>query len=291
VTARSYERPESLAAALDLLPRREWTILAGGTDVYPAAAEAFAWGRPGPAHVLDVSAIAGLGAIEETADAFRIGCLATWQRIVDSDLPDWFRCLRLAGREIGGAQIQNRATLAGNICNASPAADGVPALLALDARVELHAASGARIVALSDFILGNRQTARGRDELVTAILVPKRGPSARSTFLKLGARRYLVISIAMVAAAIDADESGRIDHARIAVGACSEVAARLPALERALIGKSLDEPLEDLVEDAMVAPLSPIADVRGSAEYRRNSALVLARRALAALRTQEETAR
>ena len=115
---------------------------------------------------------------------------------------------------------------------------------------------------------------------MTAILMPKRGPGARSTFLKLGARRYLVISIAMVAALIETDAAGRVGHARIAVGACSEVAARLPALEGALIGKSVDDSLGAAVADGMLAPLSPIGDVRASAAYRRQSALALVRRAL-----------
>jgi CO/xanthine dehydrogenase FAD-binding subunit len=278
--ARSFERPKTLAAALEILPGRDWTILAGGTDIYPAATQAFAWGRPGPAHILDVSAIAGLGAIEETPDEFRIGCLATWTQIAEAGLPGWFDCLRLAGREVGGAQIQNRGTLAGNICNASPAADGVPALLALDARVELCSAAGKRVVSLTDFILGNRRTMRRCNELVTAIVVPKRSPNARSTFRKLGVRRYLVISITMAAVLIETGEDGRIHHARIAVGACSEVAARLPALEGALIGKAAGGRLGDVVEDHMLAPLSPIDDVRASAAYRRKSALVLVRRAL-----------
>ncbi len=285
---RSYERPESLEAALAILPDRDWTILAGGTDIYPAMAEAFAWGRPAPDHVLDVTAIAGLGAIEETPDAYRIGCLVTWTRIVESGLPGWFQCLRLAAREVGGAQIQNRGTLAGNICNASPAADGVPALTVLDAKVELQALSGSRTIPLCDFILGNRGTARRPDELVTAVLVPKRGRGARSNFLKFGARRYLVISIAMVAALIEVDEGGFIGHARIAVGACSAAARRLPALEFALVGKSIDAPIEDLAEDGMLSPLAPIGDIRGSASYRRESALILVRRALAALRAPEE---
>ena len=278
--AQSYERPKTLAAALEMLPGRDWTILAGGTDIYPAATEAFAWGRPGPAHILDLCAIEGLKAIEETADEFRIGCLATWTQIAESGLPGWFKFLRLAGREVGGVQIQNRGTLAGNICNASPAADGVPALLALDAKVELCSAAGTQVVSLTDFILGNRRTTRRCNELVTAILVPKRGPGARSTFLKLGVRRYLVISIAMAAMLIETGARGRIVHARVAVGACSEVAARLLALEGALIGKSVDRSLEDLVEDRMLAPLSPIDDIRASAAYRRKSALVLVRRAL-----------
>jgi CO/xanthine dehydrogenase FAD-binding subunit len=287
---RSYERPKTLAAALEMLPDRDWTILAGGTDIYPAATEAFAWGRPAPDHILDLTAIDGLDTIEETPDAFRIGCLVTWTALIEAALPDWFACLRQAGRQIGGVQIQNRGTLAGNICNASPAADGVPALLALDAEIELRAASGRRIVPVGEFVLGNRRTARAPDELVTSILVPKRGPAARSTFRKLGARRYLVISIAMVAALVDTDRAGRIRHARIAVGACSEVARRLPELESAVTGRSLKEPLETLVGDAMLSPLSPIDDIRGSSEYRQESAGTLVRRALTALRPKQGAA-
>ena len=286
----TYERPESLKAALDLLPKRPWTLLAGGTDVYPAATEAFAWGRAGPAHVLDLTAVDGLSSIEEKADAFRIGCLVTWTGLIEAGLPNWFDCLRLAGRDVGGVQIQNRGTLVGNICNASPAADGIPALLALDAEVELRSAGGHRTVPLEEFVLGNRRTVRHADELVAAILIPKRGSGARSTFSKLGARRYLVISIAMVAALVETDSSGRIGHARVAVGACSEVARRLPELETAITGRSIEEPLDAHVDEAMFSALSPIDDVRGSGEFRRAAALVLVRRALAALRADRKAA-
>lgn len=280
---RIYERPRSLDTALELLPAERWTVLAGGTDIFPAATEAYAWGRPAPKHILDLTAIESLSAIEETADTFRIGCLVTWTALIEAELPGWFECLRLAGREVGGLQIQNRGTLVGNICNASPAADGVPPLLTLDAAVELHSRAGTRTVPLGDFIHGNRRTDCRADELVTAILIPKRGSAARSTFCKLGARRYLVISIAMVAALIDFDETGRITHARVAVGACSEVAQRLTMLETALIGRTLDTPTIGIVSADMLSELSPIEDVRGSADYRRQAALVLVRRALQGL--------
>lgn len=277
---RAYERPESLLAALEILPERPWTVLAGGTDIYPAATDAFAWGRPAPADILDVTALAELSSIEEMATVYRIGCLVTWTAMIEADLPGWFDCLRLAGREVGGIQIQNRGTLVGNICNASPAADGVPALLVLDASVELQSAVGTRTVPMADFIRGNRRTARRDDELVTAILVPKRISAARSTFRKLGARRYLVISVAMVAVLFETDDAGRITMARVAVGACSEVATRLPAVEAAIVGKNLDAPLDRLVVAGALEGLSPVDDVRGSAAYRREAALVLVRRAL-----------
>jgi CO/xanthine dehydrogenase FAD-binding subunit len=289
--ARSYERPKLLEEAVGILSRGTWTVLAGGTDIYPAAAEAFAWGRPAPDHILDITAIDGLNGIEETADGYRIGCRVTWSQIMEADLPGWFHCLRQAGCEVGGKQIQNRGTLVGNLCNASPAADGVPALLALDAAVEIKNLSGVRVLPLSEFILGNRKTAHDATELVTAIIVPKRGAKARSTFLKLGARRYLVVSITMVAALLETNAADCIDGAGVAVGACSEVAQRLPALEAALIGKSIYEPLEDLVETDMLMPLVPIDDIRGSAEYRRDAAFELVRGALETLRMSKEPVR
>ena len=274
-----YERPKSLDAALGILAGDDWTVLAGGTDVYPVAADAFAWGRPAPTRILDISAIDELSGIQEQDDRFRIGSCVTWKELVEHDLPRYFDGLKQAGREVGGVQIQNRGTLVGNICNASPAADGVPPLIAMDADVEIASATGTRTLTISDFLQGNRRTALGESELVTAILVPKRGAAARSAFLKLGARRYLVISIAMVAAVIDCDDD-RILHARVAVGSCSAVAQRLPELEEALVGSIGDRSIGTILTPAMLSPLSPIDDVRGDAGYRQSSAETLVRRLL-----------
>jgi CO/xanthine dehydrogenase FAD-binding subunit len=271
-----YLRPSEVEEAVRALAATPLAVLAGGTDFYPARV-----GRPVEDDVLDVTGIGALKGIVATATEFRIGAAATWSDLVAAELPPLFDGLRRAARDIGGPQIQNAATIAGNLCNASPAADGVPCLLALDAAVELASLSGSRRLALDEFVTGNHRTARRRDELVTAIVVPKPARPARSTFLKLGARRYLVISIAMVAATVEI-EAGRVAGARVAVGACSEVARRLPALEAALVGQALDA-LPDVVIREHLSPLSPIDDVRGSAEYRREAALVLVRRALAEL--------
>src|SRR5690606_36053923 len=149
-----------------------------------------------------------------------------------------------------------------------PAADGVPPLLAMDAEVELASASGLRTLPLDRFIAGNRRTARRPDELVSAILIPAPDLPVASTFVKLGARRYLVISIVMVAAAVERAADGTVAAARLAVGSCSEVARRLPALEAALTGKALDGSLSAHVQAGHLAPLKPIDDVRGTAEYR-----------------------
>ena len=163
----------------------------------------------------------------------------------------------------------------------------MPALLALNARVRLQHRGGSREIPLEGFITGNRRTCLRPHELMTAIVIPSPASGARSTFLKLGARRYLVISIAMVAACLDI-RGGRIRDARLAVGACSEVARRLTGLEARLEGASPGD-APDMVREDDVASLSPLDDVRASATYRRHSARVLARRALDVLLHSDDT--
>ena len=183
-----YLRPRSLDEALALLAGRRAVVLAGGTDFYPARAD-----PPVTDDVLDISTLSELRGIAEHDDHWRLGACATWTDVLAADLPGWFDCLKLAAREVGGVQIQNTGTIAGNLCNASPAADGVPALMALDAEVELASAAGRRRVPLVSFITANRRTVCRADELVVAVRIPKRSARARSGFLKLGSRKYLVI--------------------------------------------------------------------------------------------------
>ena len=275
----SYLRPTELNDALGALGAGPRAILAGGTDFYPARV-----GRAIDEDILDITALAALRGIEDRGDHWRIGALVTWSEVMTAALPPCFDGLKLAAREVGGVQIQNTGTLAGNLCNASPAADGVPPLLALDAAVELASPGGERCVKLAGFITGNRKTARRSDELVTALRIPKPAPGTESTFLKLGARRYLVISIVMVAATIEPDARGQIARARIAVGAASAVAQRVLALESALLGAPIDGRLGTLVcPEHLKQVLAPIDDVRASAAYRNDAALTLVRRALDAL--------
>lgn len=269
-----YVRPSRLEEALSALARPH-VVLAGGTDFYPARV-----GRAIDEDILDIGAIAELRGISTTAGGWRLGATTTWSELIEADLPPLFDGLKQAAREVGGRQIQNAGTLVGNLCNASPAADGVPGLLTLDAEVEIASRAGTRRLPLSQFITGVRRTALIPGELVVAIHIPKSARETRSAFLKLGARRYLVISIAMAAATIEIVD-GRIAAARLAVGACSAVAQRLPALEAALLGAPVDGHLAGLVDPAHLAPLAPIDDIRGSAGYRGDSVLVLLRRLLA----------
>lgn len=281
-TPAGFKRPGSLDEALSVLSSGSWTILAGGTDVYPAAGD-----RPLSGNILDLDNIEELRAISERDEAIVIGAMTTWTDIIHADLPPAFDALKQAAREVGSVQIQNRATIAGNLCNASPAADGVPALLILDAMVELRSKSTRRLLPLADFILGNRVTALKAGELMTAIHVPRQRTGGASRFIKLGARRYLVISIAMAAVRLETGRDGRITQAAIALGACSQTAVRLSAFELALIGQAAGADLDALLDDTHLAAIAPIDDIRATAAYRRHAAREIIVRALRELANDE----
>jgi CO/xanthine dehydrogenase FAD-binding subunit len=269
-----YFRPNTLTEAVQALGLSGGQILAGGTDFFPSLGDRSVTGT-----VVDISALRELKGVIREANYIRIGGLTTWTEITKAQLPRCFDGLKAAAKEIGGIQIQNRGTVAGNLCNASPAADSVPPLLALDAL------AGARRMPLADFIVGNRRTVRQPGEILSQILVPRAAEDASSTFLKLGARRYLVISIVMVAVVIQKDAADRVREARVSVGSCSVVARRLRELEHALVGAPVESgpgvgSLGSLVTADRLQDLSPIGDVRATAAYRHEAAVRLVQRAL-----------
>jgi CO/xanthine dehydrogenase FAD-binding subunit len=228
--------------------------------------------------LLDIGALDELRGITHQSDHWRIGALTTWRELDATPLPPLFDGIKAAAREVGGHPTQNAGTIGGNLCNASPAADGVPALLALDAQIELVAAGGRpRRLGVSEFVLGSRRTARQPDELLSAIWVPTRRARVRSQFRKIGSRRFLVISIVSVAATLEVTDDGRIGRAAVAIGACSPVAQRAPGLEARLCGRPANAALGALVEPGDVAQLQPIDDIRASAVYRKQAALALMR--------------
>ena len=273
-----YIRPTTIDEAVRAMAERPLSIVAGGTDIYPAHV-----GRPLDGDYLDLSSIEDLAGITDAGVGWHIGANATWAELAAAELPPLFDGLKAAAREIGGWQVQQAATLVGNICNASPAADGVPALMSMDAAVEIRSARGLRQMPISEFVLGNRRTALAGDEMVRAIRIPKPAGDALSGFLKLGARHYLIISIVAVAGVLELDGERRIRAARLTVGACSEVALRLPDLERALLGQPLSPDLAGLVGPEHFTDLRPIDDLRGDRDYRRHSARVLTGRLLRGL--------
>ena len=266
-------RPNTLKEACFVLAEFSSQIINGGTCIFPALTD-----RPVSGPLLDLSCLQELKAIRIAEDSVRIGARTTWSDIATATLPRCFDCLKQAARRLGSLQIQNVATIAGNLCNASAAADGVPPLLALDAEIELTSSKGRRRIRLADFMIGDRKTCRRDDEILTTIIVPRAIDAGLSVLFKLGARRFLSQSIVTVAAIIEPEAGARVRQARIAVGSCSPVAQRLPELERRLIGKIAEPGLGDLAAAPDLAALSPIDDDRASASYKRDASLILVQR-------------
>jgi CO/xanthine dehydrogenase FAD-binding subunit len=269
----SYFRPHQLDDALTWLKDNQGIVAAGCTDLFPATAKQ---SLDGP--VLDITAVPEISGVTMLADSFRIGAATTWTGLINSDLPASFDGLKAAAREIGSIQIQNSGTIGGNLCHASPAADSIPPLLTLDAEVELTSANSSRRLPLPSFLTGPRQTKRKRDEILTAVYVPKQCSAGVSAFSKLGARRYLVISIAMVAVRLEIVDDQIADVA-ISIGACGPVAVRLSALEKELTSTPVAAfSTSMIVESSIVPHLSAIDDIRADTGYRETAAVELIRR-------------
>jgi len=270
-----FLRPATLTEAITGLAGPGVRVLAGGTDLYPAAQ-----GDALAGSVIDIAGLRELQGISWHDDGLRIGACTTWTQLMEADLPPALSALQAAARQVGGWQIQNAGTVGGNLCNASPAADGVPPLLACDALVEVAGPQGLRRMDLSAFITGPRKTALHPGEMLVAVLIPAAGLDGRSAFLKLGARAHLVISIAMVAVRIVVRE-GVVTRAALAVGSASPVARRMPVVEAALVGLPKDKAAAAIEAAEVAAALSPIDDIRAPAAYRTEAAVTLLRRAVA----------
>jgi CO/xanthine dehydrogenase FAD-binding subunit len=270
----NYLSAATVAEAVRLQRETGYTYLAGGTDVYPAVEHGWR-----PAGLLDISRVPQLcGGICEEAGWWIVPAMTTWTQVLQARLPPLFDGVRAAAIEVGGRQIQNQGTVGGNLCNASPAADGITALMALDARVMLAGRAGEREVPLHEFVQGNRKTARTPDEILTGVKVRAAQGRHGSIFSKQGSRKYLVISLAMTAAFIEVDGRGRIGRCGIAVGACAARSLRLADAESRLEGMTLAQAAEFTLTDADLQVLSPIDDVRASAAFRLRIARLLVER-------------
>lgn len=265
---RTYWRPadldELMSGLEDFDP--EARLVAGGTDLMVQSEH-----RLHELSLIDLSVVPQLRGIEETEAHLRIGATTTWSEIRNSDLVKRFApVLALAAAEIGGRQIQNRATIGGNVVNASPAADGLPALYAHEADVEIRSKSGVRTVPISDLIRGPGQTTLAEGEILTAISIPKWrfGGVSAVFFEKFGTRNAQAItkgSVTFVAALSD----GKLVSPRIALGAVGPMIIRATEAERVLSEDWSEAGLAQaraLVSDAA----RPIDDLRSTAEFRRN---------------------
>jgi carbon-monoxide dehydrogenase medium subunit len=266
--------------------------LAGGTDLVVQMQR----GRATPSDVVSLARIGGLDTIREGDDgAVRLGAGLTHRRLEQSPA---FRGPRIAlaeaARVVGGHQIRNVGTLGGNVANASPAADTVPALLVMDARVILEGETGSRTLPLDAFLIGPGRTVRRPDEILTAIDLPGLPPRTGTAFLKGGRRRAMEISVVCVAARVALEADGITVHAaQLAAGAVGPTALRLDAAVAPLLGRAAAPDLLRRVGQAAAALVTPIDDVRASADYRRWLTAPLAARALATAvtRARAEAAR
>jgi aerobic carbon-monoxide dehydrogenase medium subunit len=274
-----YHEPASIAEAVALAERfgEEGRFLAGGTDLMIQMRR----GRLAPRHVLSLRRVPGLDVIVVNGEV-TLGSLVT-HRVLERSrhFQGALRALVEGAEVIGGHQVRNVGTVGGNIVNASPAADVVPVLLALDAGVTCAGPGGERMLLLADFLLGPGRTARKPGELLTAVHFGTLAPRTATAFLKAGRRRAMEISVACVAARLTLDADRRCSAVAIALGAVAPTTIRVPEAEAALVGRALTPGALREAGRAAAAACQPIDDVRASARYRRVLVETLVPRALA----------
>ena len=265
-----YFEPESLEEALQLLRTygSEAKILAGGTDLLVKmkirAVE--------PKYVINIKRIKELRYIKAEKDSIRIGALTTWRDLEKSDLVRGeVPALYDAVRSMGSVQIRNMATVGGNLCNASPAADSAPPLLAHEAKIKLTSIEGTREIPITEFFTGPGMTVMKPHELLQEIVVPRR--KGGSSFIKVG-RVAMDLAIASASTYVEV-EDGVVRDVKIALGSVAPRPIRARKCEAALIGRRADEGILREVAGLVVNEISPIDDVRGTAWYRREISKVL----------------
>ncbi len=262
-------RPRDLAHALALMaaapgPERP-TPLAGGTDllVYLNAGT-----HPGR-RFLDLWGLGELRGIRAGKAGARLGALATFSEIREHALVRRrFPALAAAAAEVGGRQIQNRATVGGNIANASPAGDSLPALMALDATVHVRSVRGPRTIPFAALFRGYRDLALAPDELITAVALPLAPPGTVQFFRKVGTRRAQSISKVVMAGALHLTRDGRVDHVRLAWGSVAPVTLRAAHAEEVLLGAEPSRGVCGRARAALMRDIAPIDDIRSERDYR-----------------------
>jgi len=272
-----FLRPTSLGELVKTLDETGGRVVAGGTDVIPRMRRDL---FPVSA-LVDASNIAELDFIEETDDEILIGALTTHQEIADSALLQAANpALVAAAASVGCHQTRHRGTLGGNIANASPAADTIPALLIFDAQIRLMRKDGERSMLLSEFLVGPGKINLAPGELIHSVVFSRLSGFWGAAFQKLGKRNGMAISVVSVAAAVVLDSLGIVQDARVALGSVAPTVVRSPKVEKMLIGREASPGVIQDAANAVVADISPITDVRSTAEYRRHAACILTRRAL-----------
>jgi aerobic carbon-monoxide dehydrogenase medium subunit len=273
-----YEAPQSLDAAVGLLagatgPAR---ILAGGTDLLVQLRS----GLIEPDLVVDIKKIPELRQITPENGGFRIGAAVSGAELgehpeVSRLWPGVVEAVEL----IGSTQIQGRATMVGNMCNASPAADSVPAMIAAGAKVSLIGPNGRREVPVEEICIAPGRTSLAKGEIVVSILLPARPPHSGDAYLRFIPRTEMDIAVVGAGVSLSLDDAGVCRAARLALGAVAARPLLVPEGAAALVGSRVGEPALERLAQAASAACKPIDDKRGTIEYRIKVAGVLARRA------------
>ena len=262
--------------------------LAGGTDLLVG----IRLGARDPARVIDLKQIPELTAIEVGETSVRIGAAASaFDVLHNSDVPSLFPGLAEALDLIGSTQITGRCSAGGNLCNASPAADSIPALIANGAQCRILGPDGERTLAVEDFVLGPNQNALVPGELLVELILPRPAPGTSDAYLRLTPRTEMDIAVAGAGVSITVDESGTCAAARVAIGAVAPTALLVDAAGEALAGSQLDQAVIDAAVAAVRAAAKPISDKRGTAEYRTHVVGVLVSRAIAKAQARIQEAR
>ncbi len=275
-----YEAPKTLEAALALLASREGQarVLAGGTDLLVQMRA----GRADPALLVDVKGIPEMTSIAEEGGAFRIGAAVPCMDLIDHPrLPAVWPGIVDGVKLIGSIQVKGRATMGGNLCNASPAADSVPCLIAAGATASIAGPKGRRELPVADFALGPGKTALAPDELLVSFLLPQRPPRSGDAYLRFTPRTEMDIAVAGAAVNLTLDAQGVCSSARVSLGAVAERALLVPEAAAALLGTRVDAAALERLGAAASAACRPIDDKRGTREFRTRVTGVLARRAAA----------
>ncbi len=280
-----YLSPETIDDAVALLAAQEGEcrVLAGGTDLLVRMRSGFAE----PDAVLDIKRIAGIRGITREDGGFRIGAAVSGAEMAEhADLvAAWPGVVEAAGL-IGSTQIQGRATMAGNLCNASPAADSVPAMVAAGATARIAGPNGVRDVSVAQVPTGPGTTSLADGEFVTSIFLPARPEGSADAYLRFIPRTEMDIAVVGCGVSLTLNSSGLCTEARLALGAVAPTVIEVPEAAHALIGTLIDEAALQAVATACSQAATPIADKRGTVAFRTHVAGVLARRATQIAKTR-----
>ncbi len=280
-----YLSPTTVDDAVALLAAQdgECRVLAGGTDLLVRMRSGFAE----PDAVLDIKRIAGMRDIVREDGGFRIGAAVSGAEMSEhADLvAAWPGVVEAAGL-IGSTQIQGRATMAGNLCNASPAADSVPAMVAADAVARVAGPEGVRDIAVAEVPIGPGRTSLAAGEFVTSIFLPARPENSADAYLRFIPRTEMDIAVVGCGVSLTLDGNGTCVDARVALGAVAPTVIIVPEAAQALIGTSIDDAAMEALATACSNAATPISDKRGTVAFRKHVAGVLARRATQIAKTR-----